>query len=538
MKLFKYTWKQFITGATVCAAITLLSACGGSSDSGTAAKTSPVYTAVIDAGSSGTRINLYKVVPGNGGYPQITLLDSQSFDDNGINDFLAGQGTIDPSAWTASASTGLPSNYNISSTCTMTATSTNGGPNDVSPCVIQPLLDAMQNSITAAGTTKGNVKVELFATAGMRTMSLFNGGSYSDTQIASFYQTMKDYTQTTKGFAVGEFRTSNGNSEEGVWTWVNLNDQYYNAFGGNTTYYTGAPTTRGDFEVGGSSMQIAFPTTTLSPGDANNVYNVKINGYSYNVFNKTFLGLGGDDARKFMRSYGYNNSATAGYTGLDCFGSNASASNTSEDSGVALFNNALFFPAVSVPGSGNPTGVTWTTYISNTASPLVMSAAGNYNLNTCANKYNNVTSSVIALPRNNYGTLSQGAAASYSDFISKVGNSSSPFVGLDGFYFTSVSLGLVPSGQLKTNYTQDQFNAAIAKTCPNGGAGPTGKKINDVRVCADSAYMSNFLWLNSTMGGLFNSGTGASYEGVVPSKVNGNSVLTWTRGYLLMKYAN
>ena len=74
-------------------------ACGGG-DGGSSANNSPVYTMIFDAGSSGTRVNFYKVVPGNGGYPQVTLLDNQKFKDNGINDFLNGTGTIktNPSA--------------------------------------------------------------------------------------------------------------------------------------------------------------------------------------------------------------------------------------------------------------------------------------------------------------------------------------------------------------------------------------------------------------------------------------------------------
>ena len=516
-----------------------LVACGGG-DGGSSANNSPVYTMIFDAGSSGTRVNFYKVVPGNGGYPQVTLLDNQKFKDNGINDFLNGTGTIKTSAWTASAATGLPSGYSAPG-CTMTSTSTNGGQSDVSPCVIQPLLDSMAGAMTAAGVTASQVKVELFATAGMRTMAIFNGGNKTDTQIASFYQTMKDYAQSNKGFVVGDFATSNGNSQEGLWTWVNLNDQYYNAFGGNTTYYTGTPTTRGDFEVGGSSMQVAFPTSSITPSDANNVYTVSINGRSYNVFSKTYLGLGGDDARKYMRSYDYSTGG-AGYTGLDCFGSNANSTNTEEDSGVALFF-ASFFPAVTTPGAGNPTGITWPTFVSNVlgltpATPLVMSAAGSYNLGTCSGKYNNVTTSVMLLPRNNYGTLNQGVSATYSDFITKVGASSAPFVGLDGFYYASRDLGLVSSAQLKTNFTRAQFTSALSSTCPDGGAGPGGTALFDVSVCANAAYMNNFLWQFSGTGGLFTSGTGVSFEGVVPSDVGNTSVLTWTRGYLLLKYAN
>ena len=144
----------------------------------------------------------------------------------------------------------------------------------------------------------------------------------------------------------------------------------------------------------------------------------------------------------------------------------------------------------------------------------------------------------MTLPRNNYGTLNQGISATYADLIEKVGTSTAPFVGLDGFYYVSRDLGLVPSGQLKANFTRAQFSSAIAGTCPNAGAGPAGTNLFDVGVCANAAYMSNFLWQFSGTGGLFSPGSGVGFEGVVPSDVAKIAVLTWTRGYLLLKYAN
>ena len=354
---------------------------------------------------------------------------------------------------------------------------------------------------------------------------------------------MKTYAKN-KGFGVGEFRTSNGNKEEGVWTWVNLNDQYYNAFGGNTTYHTGTPETRGDFEVGGSSMQVAFPTTTIPVGDTNNVYPVTIIGKTYNVFSKTYLGLGGDDTRKFVRAFGYSNAAAAGYSGLDCFGSNATAANSKEDSGVALFHAPKIFPNVAAP-EGNAKNTTWPTVISNEGAntPLVLSAPGRYNFATCAAKYNEVTQAAMTLPRNSNGTEYEGSMSSYADLAAKVAQSDSPFVGLDGFWFSSKDLGLVPEGQIKTPITEAQVSAAIAKTCPDNGTGPAPKnpkspELKDFRVCADSAYMYNFLWRDKTgVGGLFDPNSKAKYDGVVPSKFNNQSVLTWSRGYLLLKYS-
>jgi hypothetical protein len=522
----------------------MLVACGEGSGTGGPVKSmapaAPVYTMIFDAGSSGTRISFFKVIPG--AYPQIALLASEDFDDNGINDFLNSQGTIDPTDW-AKTGTTLPVGYQPAG-CNMSATTSTGGAADVGPCVIQPLLDAMKPKMEENKVTADQVKLELFATAGMRTMEKFNGGTFDEAQIKAFYDNMKSYVQG-KGFQVGQFMTSNGNKQEGVWTWVNLNDQYYNAFGGNDVFHKDAPETRGNFEVGGSSMQVAFPTT-MPASDANNVYTVSINGRTYNVFSKTYLGLGGDDARKFMRAHGYSNAAAANYSGLDCFGSNALPNNSREDSGVALFNAPAIFPD-SKTAAGNGTGNIWSPVLSNSAadSPLVLKAAGKYNFKTCAKKYDDVTKAVMALPRNNNGTNFEGAASSYADLVAKVAQSSAPFVGLDNFYFATKDLGLVTGDQIKTPITESKVAAAIAAKCPDNGPGPVTddkSRLKKLRVCADAAFMYNFLWQdkNSGSSALFAPGGKAVFDGVVPNKVSipiKQTALTWTRGYLLLEYS-
>ena len=64
------------------------------------------YTAVFDAGSSGTRLSFYRVALGHGGYPiidRIITINGKTPGvpaDNGINDFLNGNGTI-RCQWTA-----------------------------------------------------------------------------------------------------------------------------------------------------------------------------------------------------------------------------------------------------------------------------------------------------------------------------------------------------------------------------------------------------------------------------------------------------
>ena len=254
--------------------------------------TTPFYTAIFDAGSSGTRLSFYEVTPSlPGGKASIRSVFTQNYDDEGINDFMSGNGSIDINDLTPKQlPLGCPAESGL-------------GQNDVGPCVLQPLLNYLTTRLPA-GLNKNDVKVELFATAGMRTEDQRNGGAFTSSQITVFYNTMKTYVSTDMGYSnVGEFKTINGNSEEGVWTWINLNDVYFNTF--STPGSCGNDPT-GNFEVGGSSMQIAFPVSNSStPNDSSNIYRVNLNGCSINVYSKTYLGLGGDDARKFMRAINY-----------------------------------------------------------------------------------------------------------------------------------------------------------------------------------------------------------------------------------------
>lgn len=538
MTSLNYSWKQIIAGVAIGATIATLTACGGSSSSGTAANSTPIYTAIFDAGSSGTRLSFFKVTPGNGGYPVIEFIDKYNDkeenvpNDDGINDFLNNEGVIVLKGDTLPS--GCPGTRNL-------------GPTDVEPCVLQPLLQKLDQGIAdlnaanpKLGLTKSQVKVELYATAGMRTEEKYNGGTHSASEIQQFYDQMKAYVAQW-GYNAGEFKTLNGNSEEGLWSWINLNDQYFNAFGGNTTYWTQAPTTYGNFEVGGSSMQIAFPTTKLSPSTDGNVYPVTINGRSYNVFSKTYLGLGGDDARKFMRSYGYQ--GAQGYNGgADCFGSQATDANTKESSGIRLFN-ASFYPN-STTIQGNTVDNTWaplltTDGIKGPLYPALTGALG-FNSTTCSGKYQDIINSVMSLPRNSYGTFpNQQTPSSYASFIEKVSYSSSPFIGIDGFWWVADFLGLTNKANPLSPYTQADFEAKYNAICNQSYTGTPSKNLDGMRSCADATYMRNFLWRTS---GLFTSANGASFVGSAPNsfKKDGvtNDVLTWTRGYLLWKYAN
>lgn len=482
----------------------------------------PVYTAVFDAGSSGTRLSFYKVIPGHGNYPMIDKIGTYDDDlpdvpdDDGINNFLNNDGSIrlSPGEQIPPGCPGL----------------TNLGQLDVEPCVLQPLLIKLDEAVAAQNIqnishadlnstlSKSQVKVELFATAGMRTEDTRNGGSKSTQQIAEYYSQMRSYVADW-GYDVGEFKTINGNSEEGLWTWVNLNDYYYNIFGGNPAVSPIIQDPVGDFEVGGSSMQVAFPTH-LAVGDTANVYSVAINGHAFNVYSKTFLGLGGDDARKYVKAFGYNSNTG----GSDCYASTATTSNTEEKSGIQLYPSDQIYSGVyPFPTNIADLGVPWTIV---SASSLQLTSPS-YDTTQCSNMYNTIVNQVTSLPRNNYGTFNKGGTVTMSSFKSDLQNSTAPFIGTDNFFYTADDLGFSSA----TGFDPVAFQVALENYCNSTVA----NNFNAQSVCPNGHFMSTYLFGPS---GLFNS-SAAIFTGVLnPANLAGETVLTWTRGYLLMRYAN
>ncbi|MFM9016069.1 MAG: hypothetical protein ACKOLZ_00915, partial [Verrucomicrobiota bacterium] len=85
-----------------------------------------------------------------------------------------------------------------------------------------------------------------------------------------------------------------GSEEEGVWTWINLNDMLLDAFESDREPV-------GIVEVGGSSLQLTFPTDE-DPDAVPHVHRVELNGRRFAVYCRSIRGLGQDDARKEMRS--------------------------------------------------------------------------------------------------------------------------------------------------------------------------------------------------------------------------------------------
>lgn len=141
--------------------------------------------AVIDAGSSGTRLFLYEVKPG--AYPLISAMAevensnmANGMREDGINNF------VDPQR---------PSKQS-----------------EVLQETIYPLLNRIRSLVDRYGATTDEVTVDLFATAGMR----YAEKLYGDEAINKFYDIIRQGVSAS-GFKVGQVRTCDGFSEEGIW---------------------------------------------------------------------------------------------------------------------------------------------------------------------------------------------------------------------------------------------------------------------------------------------------------------------------------
>lgn len=431
---------KFILSATLLA---LVIACSGGSDNGSNSSQAPRYEAVIDAGSGGTRLFLYKVTPGS--YPQVVkVLESENsiqpngYKEDGINNFTCGNqpGYSPPSA--------------------------------VAPQVITPLLNTLSSTLQSLSTPTNQVTVNLLATAGMRTSEITCGAVAVNNLYAIIQQDI-----VSAGYKAGEVRTSNGDSEEGVWTWISLNDYLNNIFKDSTRPTINAAPV-GVVEVGGSSAQISYPTS-LAPNSSQNIYSVSINGNSFSVFNRTYLGMGSTDARKNMRG-------------------TTSSPNT--------MSNQCF-----------PTGLT---VDDGDAGYADMIPPGAYNFSACTSFYTPYISSTIA---------------STPGGDPMVTNSSGNFVGTGGAYYATDYWDLNSAPNLLQSTT-------ISKCASVSNFPGIDTDENTQAQCSNATYI-NALIYNSSVGlfkgnpSLFQ-GTVSVKSG---SGTSTNTFISWTKGFLMTKYA-
>lgn len=388
-----------------------------------------LHTAVIDAGSSGTRLFLYRVTPGP--FAHVEKLLEQEFStmasgakEDGINNFVRPD---DPAAQAT-----------------------------VVPEIIDPLLEHARGFIAALGVEPAAVEVNLLATAGMR----YAEGMHGRAAVDRLYDTIRGGIRR-QGFAVGEVRTTCGSEEEGIWTWLNLNDVLVNAF-------TGDFEPVGIVEVGGSSLQLTFPTDE-DPDAVPHVHRVTLNSRSFAISCCSFLGLGQDDARKEMRCrLGPEGSAV-------CFPSGFRAA----------FDHGDVLDGVGVHR---------------------LAADGRYEFDACSATYEAIVRDRLA-------------ATGIPDLAHARGD----FVGIDGVYYA-------------TEYWDIEDHPERLADVIRGHCGTATNFPGIAEREIVQSQAANATYLHVLLTRLFE-GTGRRLVRAVPSRQNGDTMLTWTRGYLLSRYS-
>jgi hypothetical protein len=386
-------------------------------------------TAVIDAGSSGTRLFLYRVEPG--ALARVEKLLEQEFPtmasgdkEDGINNFvrpddLATQATVVPE-------------------------------------IIDPLLEHARAFLVRLGVEPAAVEVNLLATAGMR----YAEGLHGRPAIDRLYDTIRAGIRS-HGFSVGEVRTTCGSEEEGIWTWINLNDVLSRTFDGDQQPV-------GIVEVGGSSLQLTFPTDE-DPDVVPHVHRIELNGRRFAVSCRSFLGLGQDDARKEMRRrLGPEGSAV-------CFpvGFRAAVDHGDVLDGVGVHR---------------------------------LSVNGRYEFGACSATYESIVRDRLA-------------AAGIPDLAHARGD----FVGIDGVYYATEPWGIEEQ--------PERLVEMIPTQCGTVANFPGIDEREFVQSHAANATYVHVLLIR-----LFE-GTGRRLVRAVPSRRDGDTILTWTRGYLLARHS-
>lgn len=388
-----------------------------------------LHTAVIDAGSSGTRMFLYRVEPGP--FARVERLLEKEFatmtsgaKEDGINNFVRPN---DPDAAAA-----------------------------VVVEIIDPLLEYAREFLGGLGVDAAMVEVNLLATAGMRYAADLHGRP----AVEMVYDAIRGAIRR-HGFVIGEVRTTCGSEEEGIWTWINLNDVLYRVFDDDHEPV-------GIVEVGGSSLQLTFATDE-DPDVVPHVHRVTLNGRRFAVSCRSILGLGQDDARKEMRRrLGSEGSAV-------CFPGGFTAAHDRGDviDGVGSFR---------------------------------LAADGRFEFAACAAAYDGIVGDRLA-------------EAGAPDLRHARGD----FVGIDGVYYATEYWGIADEPQ--------RLVERIVSRCGTATNFPEIVEREFVQVQA-----ANATYVVRLLAQLFD-GSGRRLVRAVPTRRDGETQLTWTRGYLLQRYS-
>jgi Golgi nucleoside diphosphatase len=204
------------------------------------ARSNTEYVAVVDAGSSGSRVYLYAVVPELQSAGVRDLMQFES-DAPGLSGFT-------------------------------------GNPADAGMKGLGSLFQRLEDFVEKKNIPKKEVKVFVLATGGMR---MIDGASRQ-----AILDSVSKYVEARE-FSVQKVETISGENE-GVYSWVDVNYLL-------RKFQNRQPTV-GIIEIGGASAQITFEASDPH-GKEGEVVN---HGRKFNVFSESFSGLGRNEARKSM----------------------------------------------------------------------------------------------------------------------------------------------------------------------------------------------------------------------------------------------
>jgi apyrase len=228
------------------------------------------YMMIVDAGSSGSRLHIFKY-EGPDALPVITDVFSEN---------------VKPGL---SSYADHPENAGAS---------------------LKKLLDDATDFMQKNGGDIKTTQLNILATAGMRLLP-------EDKQQA-IYTNITNYLKNNYQFSVGNVETISGKME-GLYGWLDVNyllDTFH------VPHFS-----VGSIDMGGASTEITFATDDHSHPD--DEISVKINNQSYTVFSKSFLGLGQDQALNAMSAnqtasycypqhYVYNQTSSGNFAMTSC----------------------------------------------------------------------------------------------------------------------------------------------------------------------------------------------------------------------------
>ena len=144
-------------------------------------------------------------------------------------------------------------------------------------------IDPNQDSINAylnqlvGNVTEQNVPLYFYATAGMRLLP--------ESRQQLYFNALRQWFGSQTQFKLMDVRTITGR-EEGVFGWIAVNYQL-GVFNDST-----AKSLVGVMDMGGASVQVTFPVQDVEKIDKHDLLTIDIDGRQYVLFVHSFLGLG------------------------------------------------------------------------------------------------------------------------------------------------------------------------------------------------------------------------------------------------------